>query len=347
MIHFEMKTLYKKDLWLLLAVLLLSGSCNRHAQRVGKYGCSRCLKKHSEKVVVREGGQCDDRSWVLVFEDNFEADQLDTSKWQTAYNWGRTLVGDSEQQYYADSNVETNGGTAKLVARRETIHARAIPYLADGDTLRDAKPNKRTFDYTSGMLFSRQLFGYGRYEIRCKIPKGKGFWPAFWTFGGPGWNEIDVVEFWNEKTRSISTGFKRKYDARKCSRIANLNAHYDYDGDGKSENCSTKHRGPDFSQSFHTFAVVWNRYVIEWYIDGKLKRRAHQYYTTWGRPIDCRSLRPSLKCRINKTFPQQVPHHIIANLAIQARSNSPDQSTPFPSSLEIDYIRYYKREKPK
>jgi len=34
---------------------------------------------------------------------------------------------------------------------------------------------------------------------------------------------------------------------------------------------------------------------------------------------------------------------IIANLAIQSGSNAPDSDTPFPSALEIDYIRYYKQ----
>ncbi len=49
--------------------------------------------------------------------------------------------------------------------------------------------NKQYFDYTSGMIYSNYKFDYGMFEIKCKIPKGKGFWPAFWMAGAsaPSW----------------------------------------------------------------------------------------------------------------------------------------------------------------
>jgi len=44
-----------------------------------------------------------------------------------------------------------------------------------------------------------------------------------------------------------------------------------------------------------------------------------------------------------KAYPAEEYLNIIANLAIQSGSDSPDDATTFPSALEIDYIKYYKK----
>lgn len=289
-----------------------------------------------KQVVLIGDGNCDYNPWVLAFEENFDGDNLNSSRWRNDYPWGKTLVG-NEQEYYSDNNFEIDGGTLKLITKKENVYEKAIPYLSDSEILDDGVSNKRWFNYTSGMIFSKKLFGYGKYEIRCKIPKGKGFWPAFWTFGGSRWNEIDVFEFWNEDN------IWGNYDPGKLSKIPHFNAHYDYDGDGNSENCGTKYNGIDYSQSFHTFTMIWDSYKIEWYIDGNLRRRSTKFYTTLGQQIDCNSIRAWHPYIMDKAFPREEFQHIIANLAIQSGSNSPDENTPFPSSFEIDYIRYYKK----
>jgi beta-glucanase (GH16 family) len=82
---------------------------------------------------------------------------------------------------------------------------------------------------------------------------------------------------------------------------------------------TTGYSGPDFSQDFHTFAIEWNPGEIIWFVDGVERHR-----TTTGVP--------------------DMPMFIIANLAIGGQwPGSPDSTTPFPSYLEIDYIRLYTR----
>ena len=34
--------------------------------------------------------------------------------------------------------------------------------------------------YTSGRIESNKAFKYGIFEMRAKLPKGRGIWPAFW-----------------------------------------------------------------------------------------------------------------------------------------------------------------------
>lgn len=194
----------------------------------------------------------------------------------------------------------------------------------------------QNFSYTSSEIDSKYKFGHGKFEIKCKLPKGKVFFPAFWTYGGPRWNEIDVFEFWNE------TNELGNYDPSKLSKVHKMNIQYDYDNDGNSEKCPTKYTGPDFSQDFHIFTLIWTPFKVEWYVDGNLKRKTTLFYTMLGQMVDCNGLQAFHPYILNKAFPRQ-PMNIIANLAIQSGSNSPDENTTFPSALEIDYIRYYKQ----
>lgn len=43
---------------------------------------------------------------------------------------------------------------------------------------------------------------YGRFEVRARIPVGKGAWPAIWTLGSsmewPSCGEIDIMEFYRK-----------------------------------------------------------------------------------------------------------------------------------------------------
>ena len=47
---------------------------------------------------------------------------------------------------------------------------------------------KTEADYTAASLTTRgkASWTYGRIEMRAKLPKGRGVWPAFWTLGTSG-----------------------------------------------------------------------------------------------------------------------------------------------------------------
>ena len=322
-----------KTLGLLVVLCSFGGNSNSYSQVCG-----------AQKVVVVNDGKCNDSPWVLHFEDEFNGDFLDTTKWEVqAWAQGTFLDADS-QEYNSLDNTTVVNGKLSIIAKKETVVRKAVFWRDEDDILDDGLPNLRTYHYTSANLWTKTPFGYGKYEIRCKIPKGKGFWPAFWTFGGPRWNEIDVFEFWNEKDCFGN------YDPTRLSKNPHFNSHYDYHGNKTNENCGSdmfgpcgNWNGPDYSEDFHTFTMIWDNYSIEWYVDGKLLRRATKFTTVLGQPIDCNSLSAYQYYLLNHAFPQQELQHIIVNLAIQAREKGPDETTPFPSAFEIDYILYYKR----
>lgn len=310
----------------------------------GKYTITFSQICSAQKVIVINDGLCENGSWELVFEDDFNGNSLDITKWEIQ-GWAQgPLIDAAAQEYNSLDNIIVANGKLSIIAKKETVLRKAVSWKNEDDILDDGYPNLRTYFYTSSNILTKTPFGYGKYEIRCKIPKGKGFWPAFWTFSGPIWNEIDIFEFWNEEN---CIG---QYDSSKLSKNPHFNSHYDYNGNGISENCGSdvfgscdNWNGPDYSEDFHTFSMIWNNYTIEWYIDGELKRRTTKFTNLLGQPVNCSSLIANQYYLLNHSFPQQKLQHIIVNLAIQAREGGPDENTPFPSAFEIDYIRYYKQ----
>lgn len=274
-----------------------------------------------EQVVLTEDGQCNSNPFVLVFEDNFDVDTLDLLKWEIHPEQGSLEGGDSKQ-YYSLDNVTIGNGICNITAKKETVLRRAISWKPDNEILSDGLPNLRTYDYTSSWIWTKSKFGHGKFEINCKIPKGKSFWPAFWMYGENNGvnNEIDVFEFWDNSTQDH-----------------NMTVHYN------GQMCLTDYNGPDYSLAFHTFTVVWDNYKIEWYVDGNLKRRSTRFYTMLGQEVDCNGIQAYGQYIRDNVFPRDEMN-IIANLALQTGIFfQPDTNTPFPSSLEIDYVRMWKQ----
>ncbi len=263
------------------------------------------------------GTVCVDAPWYMVFRDEFEGEAIDTTKWYTygpkwpdksdQWEFGRTHG--NEGQVYLDENVVVSNGTLKLVAKQERVSW----YEA-------------TRDYSSGMIYSRQQFKYGRFEIRCKVPRGMGFWPAFWTWG---FDEIDVFEMGCQRTRRFYTNIHVCYDGSQCRE-------------------GQVHRGPDFAEAFHIFSVEWDPYFIRWFVDGQLIRTQSALLGLNGQPVrDC-ELAAGQYVR-NRIFPVNR-HAVITNLAVGTDdtpfTRGPRPSTELPGVFEIDYIRVFQRPLP-
>ena len=46
-----------------------------------------------------------------------------------------------------------------------------------------------------GLISSKEMFGYGYFEIEAKLPTGPNLWPAFWMWSSNSWPpEIDIFE---------------------------------------------------------------------------------------------------------------------------------------------------------
>lgn len=280
---------------------------------------------------------CNDNPWNLVFNDEFNGDTLDTKVWQIRPWAEGALYGNNGnvQELNTLDNVLVTDGTLKILSDKKKRISRAVSWKSDDEILSDGLPNLREYNYTSANLWTKIPYGYGKFEARVKVPKGKGLWPAFWLYGGDVWNEIDVFEFWNEHN------IWGKFNTKKLSKILHTNVWLDYNKDGKVKHCSKKFNGIDFSKDFHIYTLIWEKYTIEWYIDGKLIRSVYKYYTPLGKPTGC-NIYSGMDYILNTIYPDQ-PMSIIFNTAIQTGKNSPDSSINFPCMMEVDWVRYYQK----
>ena len=265
-------------------------------------------------------------NWELVFEDNFDT-SIDPSKWYTCFDGWNRRHGD-ELQYYLDKNVSVENGILKLQAIIDPDNYPVIYF----DSLENAYHIEEYFEYTSGMLQSKTKFQYGLFEIRCKIPSGQGLWPAFWMFGNGG--EIDIFEF-------NASNPQKHY----------MTIHTWPENNGAHESCSTNWtNNSSFADDFHTFSMEWDEYKIVFYVDGIEKRIDYKYFDILGHGLyDCFHQTTGIY-RENPLFPEHA-QPLIINLAIANDNNeifgpAPNGQTPFPSTLEVDYVKVYKKKNP-
>ncbi|NSL85575.1 glycoside hydrolase family 16 protein [Chitinophaga sp. Mgbs1] len=157
--------------WLLCLVVL--SACNT--------GKVTVRKKH---LYIQAAGR-ENKSWQLVWEDNFNSPALDTSKWTLIppnnADWGRHMTNDP-RCYKLDSG--------KLYLRG----------MINPDTSKDHRPFLTAGIYSKGKF----AFQYGMVEIRARLESARGAWPAIWMlaetdkYGAyPKNGEIDIMEHLN------------------------------------------------------------------------------------------------------------------------------------------------------
>lgn len=166
---------------------------------------------------------------MLAWSDEFDGARLDETKWEV-WDWASTK--NEELEHYLPDEVWLESGLLRIRSRKRRHRGR---------------------EYTSGKLTTKHTFTqtYGRFEMRARIPSGKGIWPAFWLNAAAGWPpEIDVFEVLGHKPDTVfmTNHFKRPLGRRAFRQ--------------------GRHQGPDYSRDFHVYAVEWEKGAIRWYVDG-------------------------------------------------------------------------------
>lgn len=246
-------------------------------------------------VVIFFGCKKEKSNRVLTFQDEFSRDTLDRSIWRTGFDWGPSFDG-TGQALFIDSAFSIKNGVLHIQTKMDTV----IGTVYNTDYI----PSLRTFYFTSGMIQSSYNFSqlYGYFEIRCKTPMGKGFWPAFWLMSPNGWPpEIDVFEI---------SGLEPN--------IIHMANHF-LDKNSEHRQVSSNFYGNNFSQDFHVFAIEWNPKEIIWFVDD-----VQVYRTETGVPSERMFL------------------IVTSGLGGGDFSGYADSTTFFPADLQIDYIRVYK-----
>ena len=239
--------------------------------------------------------------WALVFDETFEGSEPDDHRWTDCYWWdkgGCTNLGNAELQWYRPDNIIVRDGVLVLEAREEPTRT------SEGE-----------FAYTSGLISTgrtnaeearedRFAFTYGYVEVRARVPRGAGLWPAMWLLPSDHEPrpEIDIMEVLGHATNV-------------------LELHYHFSVNGLDRTLGRDRTVEDLSTGWHVFALDWSPQALVWYLDGEEEWRI----------VD-----PSI-------IPVE-PMYLLINLAVGGRwAGPPDEYTTFPARFEIDHARIWQR----
>ena len=234
----------------------------------------------------------------LVWSDEFNYEGLpDSTKW--GFDVGGNGWGNNEAQFYtkADTNNAVVGkGFLSIIARKEK------------------RENK---EYTSARMVTKGKtdWSFGRVNIRAKLPKGRGTWPAGWMLGSNinmvGWpqcGEIDILEHVGYDPDTIvgsihSTAYNHVKGTQKTKRIFIKNPYTE----------------------FHIYGCEWNTKKMVFLLDGM------PYLTV-----------PN-EHKTEKEWPFNNPMYILLNVAVGGNwggKKGIDESI-FPVRMEVDYVRVF------
>ena len=245
--------------------------------------------------------------WRLVWADEFDYTGLpDSAKW--SYDTGGHGWGNKELQYYTNArkeNARVENGLLIIEARRD---------------------HWRAHEYTSARLVSKAHgdWTYGRFEIRAKLPSGRGVWPAIWmlptvpTYGDwPNSGEIDIMEQVGYEPQMVhaSVHTKAYHHLINTQKTAKTTV----------ENATTE---------FNVYAVEWTNKEIRGYVNDR-------HYFTF------KNERLTNKAADYRQWPFDQPFHLLLNIAVGGTwggTRGVDESI-WPQRMEIDYVRVYEAEK--
>lgn len=234
-----------------------------------------------------------------VWADEFNYVGLpDSTKW--GYDVGGGGWGNNELEYYTlkrKENARVETGNLIIQAHKESFGGR---------------------EYTSARLVSkgRGDWTYGKIEVRAKLPKGRGSWPAIWmlasqsSYGDAYWpdnGEIDVMEHVG-------------YDPG----IVHCSIHTENYNHTKGTQRSAKRPVNNFDTEFHLYSVEWTPLGIKGYID-------NINYFTFNSDGDWRN------------WPFDKPFHLLLNIAVGGNWGGVQgvDDAIFPIQMEVDYVRVY------
>ncbi|MEP7291656.1 MAG: family 16 glycosylhydrolase, partial [Chloroflexota bacterium] len=255
-------------------------------------------------VEVDDSIRWDSRQWTLAWSDEFEGaagTPVNSDNWTAEI--GGSGWGNNELEYYTNrvENAALDGQGNLAIVARQESLGNACHY--------------GLCDYTSARLISsgKVEFTYGRVEARIRVPYGQGLWPAFWLLGSDinqvGWpqsGEIDVMEQLGREPRIVhgtlhGTGYSGAGGITSATEIDSAVA-----------------------DDFHVFAIDWDPDAIRWYLDGEL------YHIVTPNDLNGN--------------PWLFDHDffLLLNVAVGGGwPGMPDETTVFPQTMLVDYVRVY------
>jgi beta-glucanase (GH16 family) len=176
--------------------------------------------------------------------------------------------------------------------------------------------------WTSARLKTQGLreFQYGRVEARIKLPVGAGLWSAFWMLGTDiarnGWpasGSIDIVE---NVLQGLGPSTIR----------ATIHGPGYAGGNGLWQDYTLPSAGRVDDAGYHTYGVIWSPRMLQFYIDGP----TNVFFVRTASDVP------------REQWAFDHPFFLLLSLAVGGQwPGPPDETTPNPSEILVDYVRAY------
>ncbi len=175
-------------------------------------------------------------SWKLVTSksDEFEGN-MNSNKW--------VLIGKSDPMWHG-------WGISEFLEANSSVHDGCL-------YLKTYKENSIYF--TGGIHSKKPEYHFGYYELRAKVPKGRGFWHAFWLYNQEGQNWYDEIDIFEPMGELNIAGRGTSFGV--VDMLADKQHPY---------RIESSDIGVDLSADFHTFALRWQPDTLVFYIDGRV-----------------------------------------------------------------------------
>ena len=267
-------------------------------------------------LVVR-GKSPASNEWQLVWNDEFDIDgPPDGDRWNIE-EWPARVVNDEDQAYMSrPENARVENGHLVIEAHKEDYEGAR---------------------YTSARLQSQGKgdFLYGRFEVRAKLPRGMGTWPAIWMLPS------DPFTYATTCSDDPDWQGSADCDAWPNSGEMDIMEHVGYQMGHVHGTVHTKayywavwkqRKGriliDDVDEAFHDYVLEWSPERIDVYLDDSLYFTYVNEGTGW------------------EAWPFDKPFHLILNIAVGGmwgRSGGGIDDSVFPQKMVIDYVRVYER----
>lgn len=252
--------------------------------------------------------------WEKVWSDEFSKSGLpDPKDW--TYEEG--FVRNNEEQYYTRArrqNARIEKGCLVIEARKESF----VNKFYQKDSKKTWRRNDPKAHYTSAALITegKHNWQYGRIEVKAKLPKGKGVWPAIWMLGAdradtgnPRCGEIDIMEYVNGTPKTVYA----------TVHFPNRNPK----GEKSTESKGNKINSDTLSSEFHLYAFEWYPDRMDFFLDDQ------KFHTV-------------KMADVGPNEPFHKPFYLLINLAIGGSWGGEVDPAIFPQQFLIDYVRIYK-----
>lgn len=255
---------------------------------------------------------------VLVFEDLFDGNSLDTAKWFTTSTnpkpfdriLPRAKCDYDNAAIMLEKNILVENGNLNLIARYEQGVYKGIVEGGKNLDMGCGFLGQDTFSlhqsYSSATIQSKTGYNHGYFECRAKIPNTVGLYPVLWLWHH---DEIVVFEFFgNSKAHFVS-------------------AH-------KGANAKSKefNQVEDYSDDFHIYAVNWTPKMITWYLDDQEIWTLDRIENAPENPEDY-------------FFPDSLDRWLAPNISLRIYEWTEDVNfQKLPDTLQVDYIKIYQKK---